>query len=296
MALLTAINLQKAFGGHAAVAGITLQIVAGQLIALLGPNGAGKSTTIQMLIGMMTPDAGTIVFDGAPIAHRAYRRRIGVVFQGSVLDGALTVRENLALRESMYRDIGAERVDAVLAQFHLTDLVDQPYQTLSGGQRRRVDIARAVLHQPDILFLDEPSTGLDVQTRRVIWTILDTLRADAHLTIVLTTHYLEEAEGADYVYVLDHGAIIAADTVANLKRAYAATRLTLITGQHAAVRAALPADWPVAVTEAGLVVAVPSAVACVPVLAQVAADVDDFEIRKGTVDDIFLTLTGKEMR
>lgn len=296
MVLLAANNLCKSLGDKVAVAGVNLQIQAGQLVALLGPNGAGKSTVVSLLIGMVAPDSGEIRFSGTKISRSAYRRRIGVVFQGSVLDDQLSVRENLLLRASMYRNIDCDRVQAVLEQFHLSDISEQLYKTLSGGQRRRVDIARAVLHRPDLLFLDEPSTGLDLQTRQAIWSILDQLRVREHLTIVLTTHYLEEAENADFVYVLDQGKIIAADTVANLKTAYAPTRLIISTTQPETIQRKLPENWSVVTADGALSVSVPSAIACIPVLAELGSDLGDFEIRKGTIDDIFLTLTGREIR
>ena len=294
--LLYVKNLKKSFGAKLAVDDIDLQISRGQLIALLGPNGAGKSTVISMLIGIMKPDSGEIRLEEMSPQESHYHRRIGVVFQSSVLDGQLTVRQNLNLRAGMYRDIGSERVSEVLSQFSLTKIADQKYKTLSGGQRRRVDIARAVLHHPDLLFLDEPSTGLDVQTRRMIWMILDRLRREDRLTIVLTTHYLEEAETADFVYVLDYGKIIAADTVQKLKKAYAPTRLLISTLYPKRLQSQFPKDWRVAVTSTGLSIAVPDAISCIPIHSRLESSIDDFELRKGTVDDICLTLTGKEMR
>lgn len=295
MTLLRADHLSKAFGKKSVVTDISLQITSGSFIGLLGPNGAGKSTIISMLIGTSIPDSGQIQLDGNRPDSPTYHRRIGVVFQESVLDGQLTIRQNLLLRASMYHDLSASRVNDVLAQFQLLELADQKYKTLSGGQRRRVDIARAILHKPDLLFLDEPSTGLDIQTRQTIWRILAKLRRDQHLTVILTTHYLEEAENADFVYVIDHGRIIAADTIPALKAAYAPTRLNLTTRNPDSLRTALPPDWPIAETETGLSAAIPDALTCIPVLNSIQSQITAFEVRSGTVDDIFLTLTGKEI-
>lgn len=296
MALLSANHLKKSFGNKIAVKDISLQIDPGKFIALLGPNGAGKSTTISMLIGTLAPDSGNINF-GAKIPNsQNYHRHIGVVFQESVLDGQLTVRQNLTFRAKMYKNITTHRVEDVLNEFQLLTVADQKYQTLSGGQRRRVDIARAILHRPALLFLDEPSTGLDIQTRNMIWQILNRLRQNEHLTIVLTTHYLEEAENADFVYIIDDGHVIAADTIPKLKATYAPTRLTLITSTPDLVRKNLPADLPITTTKTGLSIVLSDSMVSIPILKLIRPLISSFELRNGTVDDIFLTLTGKEIR
>jgi multidrug/hemolysin transport system ATP-binding protein len=296
MALLSANHLKKSFGNKIAVKDISLQIDPGKFIALLGPNGAGKSTTISMLIGTLAPDSGNINF-GAKIPNsQNYHRHIGVVFQESVLDGQLTVRQNLTFRAKMYKNITTHRIEDVLNEFQLLTVADQKYQALSGGQRRRVDIARAILHRPALLFLDEPSTGLDIQTRNMIWQILNRLRQNEHLTIVLTTHYLEEAENADFVYIIDDGHVIAADTIPKLKTTYAPTRLTLITSTPDLVRKNLPADLPITTTKTGLSIVLSDSIASIPILKLIRPLISSFELRNGTVDDIFLTLTGKEIR
>lgn len=296
MALLSANHLKKSFGNKIAVKDISLQIDPGKFIALLGPNGAGKSTTISMLIGTLAPDSGNINF-GAKIPNsQNYHRHIGVVFQESVLDGQLTVRQNLTFRAKMYKNITTHRVEDVLNEFQLLTVADQKYQTLSGGQRRRVDIARAILHRPALLFLDEPSTGLDIQTRNMIWQILNRLRQNEHLTIVLTTHYLEEAENADFVYIIDDGHVIAADTIPKLKATYAPTPLTLITSTPDLVRKNLPADLPITTTKTGLSIVLSDSMVSIPILKLIRPLISSFELRNGTVDDIFLTLTGKEIR
>lgn len=296
MVLLEAKHLRKQFGTQTAVNDISLKINTGDLVAFLGPNGAGKSTTISLLIGTLLADAGDIQLDGQQPTSAAYHRRIGVVFQESVLDAQLTVRQNLQLRASMYRHLDRQRVAEVLKQFQLTTIANQRYGTLSGGQRRRVDIARAIIHHPDLLILDEPSTGLDIQTRQVIWQVLTNLRQSEHLTILLTTHYLEEAEQADFVYVIDHGELVAADTVAALKQNYAPTVLNLTTTRPEAVRALLPNRWQATVTTDGLRVTIPDTLASLPVLPKLQPFITNFELRNGTIDDLFLTLTGREIR
>ena len=189
--ILQAKHLTKRYGNHMAVDDIQLEFEKGSFNAILGPNGAGKSTTISMLIGLKKPTQGQIRY--------APNTKIGVVFQASVLDEMLTVRENLTIRAQQYKEIAASRVDDLIHQLGLTAFQKQLYGTLSGGQKRRVDIARALLSRPDILFLDEPTTGLDIQTRKSIWDLLYRLQKDEGMTIILTTHYLDEADEADQI-------------------------------------------------------------------------------------------------
>ena len=199
--ILQAKGLTKNYGDHTAVKDINLEFKKGSFNAILGPNGAGKSTTISMLIGLKRATNGQIIY--------APNTRIGVVFQASVLDEKLTVKENLAIRAQQYKEIKGGRVEDLINQLGLTAFQKQLYGTLSGGQKRRVDIARALLANPDILFLDEPTTGLDIQTRKSIWDLLYRLQRDEGMTIILTTHYLDEADEADQLYIIDHGKVIA---------------------------------------------------------------------------------------
>jgi multidrug/hemolysin transport system ATP-binding protein len=268
--LLTAKNLTKTYGDHVAVNGINLTIEKGSLTAVLGPNGAGKSTTINMLTGLLAPTAGMVSY--------ADETKIGVVFQNSVLDKALTVTENLRIRAKQYRDVPASRVAVLIEELGLTDFQNQPYGTLSGGQRRRVDIARALLNAPTILFLDEPTTGLDIQTRTAIWSLLHALQQSQQLTILLTTHYLDEADHADMVYIVDRGQVIAQGTAATIRTQYAQNVLTVTTAAGEQVHHPQTAQ---------------AAMAFLTAHKQVILN---FEYRAGTMDDAFMALTGKEMR
>jgi len=285
--LLEAKQLTKTYGDHVAVNGLNLQIKQGSFTALLGPNGAGKSTTMNMLIGLLTPTAGKVTYQA--------QTKVGVVFQSSVLDGALTVQENLQIRAKQYRHVPRNKVAVVSQQLGLTEFLKQHYGTLSGGQKRRVDIARALLNDPDILFLDEPTTGLDIQTRTAIWTLLRHLQAERQLTVVLTTHYLDEADSADCVYIVDHGHLVASGTATEIKATYAADVLRLQAQDAAQLRAKIRLE-PVAATQNQLTFQVATAQAALDILLANRAMITDFEFRPGTMDDAFLSLTGKGMR
>ncbi len=202
-------ELTKKFGDKIAVNKADIQIRRGQLVAYLGTNGAGKSTTINMLTGLLKPTSGII--------SKASNLKIGVVFQNSVLDNALTVKDNLYLRAQMYRNYSPDWLEHLIALMDIKEFSNQKFGTLSGGQKRRVDIARALICKPDLLFLDEPTTGLDIQTRIVIWNLLTKLQQQQNLTIFLTTHYLEEAENADQMYILENGQILASGSAAKIK-------------------------------------------------------------------------------
>lgn len=285
--LLEAQHLTKTFGDHVAVNAVDLQIEKGSFTALLGPNGAGKSTTMNMLIGLLQPTAGQVTYDHDP--------KLGVVFQGSVLDDILTVRENLQIRAGQYRHVTANRVAVLSQQLGLTTFMSQRYGTLSGGQRRRVDIARALINEPDILFLDEPTTGLDIQTRLAIWTLIQRLQRDRKLTVILTTHYLDEADAADNVIIIDHGRVLARGTATEIKNRYAADQLTLISPDVAQLATRLT-QKPLRRTANQLVFSLPTMQAALDILTANRSLISNFEFRPGTMDDAFLALTGKEMR
>ncbi|KZU31701.1 ABC transporter ATP-binding protein [Lactiplantibacillus plantarum] len=240
--LLTTHHLTKTYRQRVAVNDINLQVTTGSLTAIIGPNGAGKSTLIKMLIGQLVPSAGTIELQTT--------KQVGVVFQNSVLDSELTVVENLQLRAHQYHYLPKHRVEQLGAQLGLTRFLHQRYGTLSGGQKRRVDIARALLNQPEILFLDEPTTALDIQTRTAIWHLLHQLQQQEHLTIILTTHYLDEADTADNVYVIASGQVIANGTATSIKQQYAQQRLVL-TAAPTCVSAVLKRLPPMKVDVAG---------------------------------------------
>lgn len=216
-------GLMKSYGKVEAVRGIDFYVEKGKLFAFLGPNGAGKSTTIDILSTALKADQGTAVINGYSLGKEdsKIRSSIGVVFQGHHLDDLLTVRENLLSRGSFYGLQGKalhEAVEQAAQEAEVTDFLHRPYGKLSGGQRRRADIARALVNRPQILFLDEPTTGLDAQTRRNVWDRIHELQKEKGMTVFLTTHYMEEAASADYVIVIDHGKIAAKGTRPSLSR------------------------------------------------------------------------------
>ena len=290
-------HLNKSFGDIKAVDDLTFQVRPGELFAFLGVNGAGKSTTISILCGLLKKDSGSVRICGADTEHsgKEIARRLGVVFQSSVLDQALTVRDNLISRAALYGITGQalkDRLDALSEMLDLKPLMRRTVGKLSGGQRRRIDIARALLHSPEILILDEPTTGLDPQTRKMIWDAVRSLREQENLTVFLTTHYMEEAADADYVVILDAGKIAAEGTPLQLKNAYTGDFVTLYHADEAAVRAL---GYPVEVLPDALRVAVPDTRAVTELIVQNPALFSDYEVVKGRMDDVFLAATGKNL-
>ena len=286
--ILQAKGITKNYGDHTAVKDINLEFKKGSFNAILGPNGAGKSTTISMLIGLKRATNGQIIY--------APNTRIGVVFQASVLDEKLTVKENLAIRAQQYKGIKGGRVEDLINQLGLTAFQKQLYGTLSGGQKRRVDIARALLSNPDILFLDEPTTGLDIQTRKSIWYLLYLLQRDEGMTIILTTHYLDEADEADQLYIIDHGKVIAQGSAAEIKSEYA-SNLLKICFKDKQVEKFLPKNMPVEKENEFEYSLYPkSQLEAIDYLTHVREKIASFEFRPGTMDDAFIALTGREVR
>lgn len=286
--ILQAKDLTKNYGDHTAVKDINLEFKKGSFNAILGPNGAGKSTTISMLIGLKRATNGQIIY--------APNTRIGVVFQASVLDEKLTVKENLAIRAQQYKGIKGGRVEDLINQLGLPAFQKQLYGTLSGGQKRRVDIARALLSNPDILFLDEPTTGLDIQTRKSIWDLLYRLQRDEGMTIILTTHYLDEADEADQLYIIDHGEVIAQGSATEIKSEYA-SNLLKICFKDKQVEKFLPKNMPVEKENEFEYSLYPkSQLEAIDYLTQVRKKIASFEFRPGTMDDAFIALTGREVR
>ena len=287
--ILQAKHLTKRYGDHMAVDDIQLEFEKGSFNAILGPNGAGKSTTISMLIGLKKPTKGQIRY--------APNTKIGVVFQASVLDEMLTVRENLTIRAQQYKEIAARRVDDLIHQLGLTAFQKQLYGTLSGGQKRRVDIARALLSQPDILFLDEPTTGLDIQTRKAIWDLLSRLQKDEGMTIILTTHYLDEADEADQIYIVDHGKVIAQGSATAIKSQYASNILKIRFKEMKGLEKLLQTGMTVKEENELEYLFYPrTSLEAIEYLAKVREEIDSFEFRPGTMDDAFIALTGREVR
>ena len=287
--ILQAKGLTKSYGEHVAVRNINLEFKKGSFNAILGPNGAGKSTTISMLIGLKRATNGQIIY--------APNTRIGIVFQASVLDEKLTVKENLAIRAKQYKGITHNRVDELIHQLGLTAFQKQLYGTLSGGQKRRVDIARALLSKPDILFLDEPTTGLDIQTRKSIWDLLYRLQRDEEMTIILTTHYLDEADEADQLYIIDHGKVLAQGSAAEIKSQYASNLLKIRFKNLQDLEKILPNNM-VVEKEKDLEYSLypETQLEAIDYLTQVREKIAGFEFRPGTMDDAFIALTGREVR
>ena len=287
--ILQAKHLIKRYGNHTAVDDIQLQFEKGSFNAILGPNGAGKSTTISMLIGLKEPTQGQVLY--------APNTKLGVVFQASVLDEMLTVRENLIIRAKQYKGLKPNRVSDLIDRLGLSAFQKQKYGTLSGGQKRRVDIARALLSQPDILFLDEPTTGLDIQTRKSIWDLLYQLQREEGMTVVLTTHYLDEADEADQIYIVDHGKVIAQGSALDIKSQYAKNILKIRFKEIEQIESLKTSGMSVEQqSQLEYVFQPESEREAIDYLTQVRDRIAHFEFRPGTMDDAFIALTGREVR
>lgn len=294
-------GLTKRYRDKVAVDDISFSVGDGEVFAFVGTNGAGKSTTIGCLTTLLSFDAGSVVVGGHDVRREGHlvRESIGVVFQDSLLDPLLTVRENLRLRGTLSGVSASalpQRIGEVSGLIGLDEFLDRRYGVLSGGQRRRVDIARALLHEPAILFLDEPTAGLDPASRALVWHTMHELSAREDFTIFLTTHYLEETEEAARVCIIDAGRIIADDTPARLRARHSRSVLSITTddpvGLLALAQAAGADPDPVrdgAVVQLG----VPDAAVARGLLAAHGDHVRDFEFRHGRMDDVFLALTGR---
>ncbi len=287
-------DLVKTYGDVRAVDGVSFDVAAGGTFAFLGTNGAGKSTTISCITTLKSPTSGEIRVAGMLVGQQDLdiRRAIGVVFQESLLDPILTVRENLALRARFYGVDGkaaAERISSLSELLDLEEFLTRPYKSLSGGQKRRADIARALIHEPRILFLDEPTTGLDPDSRDRVWSTIMDLQKRLRLTVFLTTHYMEEAERADRIAIIDHGRIVTAGTPTELRAAHARDELRVTLrdprrfDERFGPRATRNGDE--------RRVAVESSREAMQVLRDFEAEVTDFEFRHGTMDDVFLNIT-----
>ncbi len=288
-------NLKKYYGEVKAVDGISFTVEKGEFFAFLGVNGAGKSTTISILCGDQKRTDGSVKVTGKDVdeAPAEIRRKLGVVFQNSALDRSLSVRDNLKYRAALYGVTGKAfeaRLAELSALFELKDLLKRPVGKLSGGQRRRADIARALVHSPEILILDEPTTGLDPQTRKHVWETVNAIRKVRGVTVFLTTHYMEEAADADRVVILDGGKILANATPLELKNRYTGDFITLYGADEESVRAlGLPCEK---VGEA-VRVEVPNTAAATELIVKYPHLFTDYEIVKGKMDDVFLAVTGK---
>ena len=290
-------HLNKTFGDIKAVQDLSFRVKEGELFAFLGVNGAGKSTTINILCGQLSKDSGSVIICGSDLdaSPDSIKRSIGVVFQNSVLDKELSVRDNLASRAALYGIKGKDfqnRLEELANLLEFKSLLKRPVGKLSGGQRRRIDIARALLHKPKILILDEPTTGLDPQTRNLLWQVIGNLRKDDNMTVFLTTHYMEEAADADYVVILDAGRIAAEGTPLELKNAYTGDFITIYGEDEEQIK---KLDAPYKPIRDAFRVSVANTAAATELILKYPEVFKDYEITKGKMDDVFLAVTGKNL-
>jgi len=292
-------GLSKSFGKIKAVNDISFYVEKGALFSFLGTNGAGKSTTISILLTLLQLDSGHVSVNGYTVGKhdQAIRKEIGVVFQESLLDPLLTVKENLAIRGSFYGMKRQERNGAITRVMDIVDLQsisNRPYGKLSGGQRRRVDIARALIHKPNILILDEPTTGLDPESRKNIWATILQLQKETGMTVFLTTHYIEEAANSDYVVVMKKGSIVAKGTPEQLKNNYSTDLLTISTERAEELRNLLILD-DIAFTEEKSMFhfRLNHTKEAIPILAKFTSFITSFEVKKSSLDDVFIAINGK---
>lgn len=290
-------NLSKSFGDVKAVQNLSFRVKTGELFAFLGINGAGKSTTINIMCGQLSKDSGNIQIDGHDLDKNMslIKSELGVVFQNSVLDPALSVYDNLESRAALYGIVGAkfkERLSELSELLDFSDLLKRPVGKLSGGQRRRIDIARALFHRPKILILDEPTTGLDPQTRKTLWNVISSLRKNENMTVFLTTHYMEEAAEADWVVIIDSGKISAEGTPLELKNTYTGDYITLYGANEDTVKE-LGTQYEKIKDAYRLFV--PNTKAATELIVKNPHIFTDYEITKGKMDDVFLAVTGKTL-
>ena len=275
-------ELTKRYGEHIAVDHISFRVKKGSLIGFLGVNGAGKTTVINMLATLLKPDGGTVSVCGHGLGKEdnKIREAIGIVYQQNCLDELLTVKENLLCRGILHgisKKQAQQQYDKLTEILKLGDITKKKYKTLSGGQKRRCEIAAALMHAPKILFLDEPTTGLDPATRIDVWNIVEQLQREEKMTVFLTTHYMEEAAKADDIIIIDRGKIITAGTPFELKEKYASDKLKLYREGEAET------------------ITLKSTLDAIPLIQKYAGEVDGFEVIQGNMDDVFVNVVGKEL-
>lgn len=291
-------NLDKSFKEVHAVNDLSFAVKKGELFAFLGVNGAGKSTTISIMCGMLKKDKGSILIDNKDIEkdYKNIIKDIGVVFQNSLLDGVLSVKDNLMCRASLYGIYGnkaKERINELATLLDFKKLLNRTVNKLSGGQRRKIDVARALLNDPKILILDEPTTGLDPQTRKTMWEVIESYRKNKQMTVFLTTHYMEETTDADYVVILDSGKIVAQGTPLELKNKYTGDFITLY---NANIEDVKKLNLPYEVVKDGIIrIEIKNTEAAKNLIINNPTLFKDFEIIKGKMDDVFLAATGKKL-
>jgi ABC-2 type transport system ATP-binding protein len=301
---ITVRGLTKSFGEVRAVRGVDFEVAAGEVFGFLGPNGAGKTTTINMLCTLAKPTSGEARVAGHDVVSERddVRRNIGLVFQDPTLDGYLTAEQNLKLHAELYgvqSDLVQPRMHQVMEMVGLWDRKDSVVGTFSGGMRRRLEIARGLMHSPRVLFLDEPTIGLDPQTRRSIWDYIRELKEREEITIFMTTHYMDEAEWCDRIAIMDHGEIVALDSPEALKAGVGQDRITIHTDDDQAAIAALERQFGIEaqVREGAVVFGVPSGEQFVPRLFDTfELPIRSVSVSRPTLDDVFMSYTGSTIR
>ena len=290
-------NLTKTYGSLKAVDNLSFEIRKGELFAFLGVNGAGKSTTINIICGQLKKDEGTVIIDDLNLDDNLakIKKKIGVVFQASILDPQLTVKDNLEIKASLYglsRKEIKSRVGELAEILDFNSYLNRPLAKLSGGQKRRIDIARALLNKPDILILDEPTTGLDPQTRKMIWAVITKLRKENNMTVLLTTHYMEEASEADYVVIIDQGKMVAHGTPLDLKNKYVGDYMLIYNVKEEDVK---KLGLPYINILNGYKIEVNDTLEATNLIVNNRELFVDYELIKGKMDDVFLKVTGKNL-
>ena len=290
-------HLKKYFREVKAVDDLTFSVKKGELFSFLGVTGAGKSTTISMISGTLQKDSGEIVIAGRNIenAKKSILNDIGVVFQTSVLDNSLSVKDNLTTKAALYglsKEATKKRIAELAKTLEFEDLLTRTVGKLSGGQKRRIDVARALINEPKILILDEPTTGLDPQTRKTLWKVIDDCRKNKGMTVFLTTHYMEEAAESDYIVILDAGKIVAEGTPLELKNTYTGDFVTVYGVQEEAVKK-LGLNYEK--IKDAYRISVKNTQEAKELIVGNGDLFNDFEITKGKMDDVFLSVTGKKL-
>ena len=297
-------DLAKDFGEVRAVRGVSFEVAAGEVFGFLGPNGAGKTTTINMLCTLAKPTSGEAKVAGYDVVRERddVRRHIGLVFQDPTLDGYLTAAQNLRLHADLYgvqSDLVQPRMRQVMEMVGLWDRKDSTVATFSGGMRRRLEIARGLMHSPRVLFLDEPTIGLDPQTRRSIWDYIAELKEREEITIFMTTHYMDEAEWCDRIAIMDHGQIVALDAPETLKARVGRDRVSIHTDDDQAAIQALRRQFGIEaqIAEGAVTFGVPSGEQFVPRLfAELDVPIRSVSVSRPTLDDVFMSFTGSTIR